>query len=439
MLPAPAKGPSRRVSIASLVAFRILFGLTMLVSTVRFVARGWVDSLYLEPTYHFTYWGFSWVQPWPAFWMYMHFILLGVCALCICIGFYYRLAAAVFFLSFTYIELLDQATYLNHYYLVSLLSMLAVFLPLHANASLDAKRRPNLRRTHVPALYLWVIRGQVALVYLFAGAAKLQRDWLVEANPLAIWLKAHTGLAWVGAWLGRPEVARAMSVGGAVFDLAIVFLLLWRRTQTPALLALCGFHTITGLLFPIGVFPWLMTACALILLPPTWPQGLLERVGLWWSTTHPNTHASAPSRVCMLAFSVYATIQVALPLRHHLYPGDVAWTEEGGRFAWRVMLTEKVGDAVFRVHNPATGATWRVRPEAYLTPLQAKEMCVQPDMLLAFARFLGAREAMPVEVYVDAFVSLNGRPATRLVDPTVNLMKQHEAFAPKTWLLPAPH
>ena len=32
-------------------------------STVRFLARGWVGSLYLAPEHHLTYPGFDWVAP----------------------------------------------------------------------------------------------------------------------------------------------------------------------------------------------------------------------------------------------------------------------------------------------------------------------------------------------------------------------------------------
>ncbi len=37
--------------LASLVAFRVLFGLLMSASIVRFIAKGWVETLYLQPTF----------------------------------------------------------------------------------------------------------------------------------------------------------------------------------------------------------------------------------------------------------------------------------------------------------------------------------------------------------------------------------------------------
>src|SRR5687768_987757 len=96
---APARAPDRRASldrlvellrepvdIASLVAFRVIFGLMMLVSVVRFWQRGWIEELYIQPAYHFTYWGFEWVRVWPAWSLYVHFAALAVLALCVALG-----------------------------------------------------------------------------------------------------------------------------------------------------------------------------------------------------------------------------------------------------------------------------------------------------------------------------------------------------------------
>ena len=65
---------SRPVSGASAAVFRIVFGLLGVAAVVRFAAKGWISDLYIEPAHHFTYSGFWWVQPWPAWGMY---VLLG--------------------------------------------------------------------------------------------------------------------------------------------------------------------------------------------------------------------------------------------------------------------------------------------------------------------------------------------------------------------------
>jgi hypothetical protein len=131
-----------------------------------------------------------------------------------------------------------------------------------------------------------------------------------------------------------------------------------------------------------------------------------------------------------------------MPFRHLLYPGDVSWTEEGFRYSWSVMLVEKNGAVDLSVTDPATGRVHAVSPREYLTPIQAKMMATQPDMILTFAHLVGRdferRGIQNPEVRADVFVSWNGRAAARLVDPTVDLHRERESLAPKTWLLPAP-
>src|ERR1044072_8159469 len=108
------------VDISFLVFFRVLFGAIMLWETYRY---------FVEPVVNFTYDGFSWVKPWPGRGMYIHFVVLGLAAACVMAGFMYRIAAPVFFLAFTYFFLLDQTRYMNHFYLVCLISFLMCFLP----------------------------------------------------------------------------------------------------------------------------------------------------------------------------------------------------------------------------------------------------------------------------------------------------------------------
>lgn len=142
------------------------------------------------------------------------------------------------------------------------------------------------------------------------------------------------------------------------------------------------------------------------------------------------------------AAAVFLAAQLVLPLRHYAYPGNVRWNDEGYRFAWRVLLTEKAGMAEYRVSDPASGRQWLVGPEDYLTPLQAERMATQPDMILEtahiIARDFAARGYPGVEVRADVFVAMNGRRYARLVDPQTDLAAANPGLAPKGWLRPEP-
>ncbi|HEY1099264.1 MAG TPA: HTTM domain-containing protein, partial [Myxococcota bacterium] len=112
------------VDAASVAVFRAAFGLLMFVATLRFMARGWVDEILAAPSFHFTFSGFSWVRPLPQPWLDVQYVVMATAALCIGLGVRVRLAAGVFFVLFTWAELVEKAAYLNHYYFVSLVALL---------------------------------------------------------------------------------------------------------------------------------------------------------------------------------------------------------------------------------------------------------------------------------------------------------------------------
>ena len=438
------------VPAQSAAAFRIIFGLIGLIAVVRFAANGWISELYVEPAHHFSYYGFGWVQAWPGWGMYLHFALLGLASLGVALGYRYRLSIIAFFLLFTYVELIDRTTYLNHYYLVSLLAFLMIFLPLGRAASLDARAAPKDASPTIPRAALWLLRAQVGLVYVFAGVAKLNPDWLFHAEPLRIWLYGGTGVPLIGPFLGEAWAAYAMSWAGAAFDLTIVGWLLWKRTRPYAYAVLVVFHLATWVLFPaIGLFPFIMMAAALIFFEPDWPLRLARRLRRQSPEPAPPAPTTRESsgplpwavRAAFVLGAVFLAVQVLMPLRHLAYPGNVRWNEEGYRFSWRVLVTEKTGLVRFRVTDPATGEERLAYPENYLTPTQVERMAYQPDMILDTAHLIrddfAALGTQP-EVRADVFVAYNGRPAARLVDPDVDLARIRHGPGPKHWLLPEP-
>jgi vitamin K-dependent gamma-carboxylase len=442
------------VDLASLAAFRILFGLMMAAAMIRFIAYGWVSQFYVQPKYYFSYPGFSWVHPWPDVLMHAHFILLALLALGVAFGFFYRTCAALFFLGFTYIELIDQTNYLNHYYLISLLSGLLIFLPANRAWSVDAWRNRALRADAAPAWTLNLLRFQIAIVYLFAGLAKINVDWLLRAEPLRIWLAARSDLPLLGPLLGQLWVAYAASWFGAAFDLSIVFFLLCSRTRRIAYALVIFFHIMTWLLFKIGMFPWVMLVAATVFFPADWPRPFLTRLGAfaasrfrtvplgaWFQSA---STAKNPLRVLrcrgtsrlLPVLGVYAAVQLALPARSFFCASPPAWTCAGFNCAWRVMIAEKTGYVEFYAFDPATGRRWQLSAKDYLTPRQEIMMAQDPDLIRALARRLAndlkAQGYTQVEIHADAFATLNCRPSQRLIDPAVDLA----APVPHGWILP---
>jgi hypothetical protein len=139
--------------------------------------------------------------------------------------------------------------------------------------------------------------------------------------------------------------------------------------------------------------------------------------------------------------AAWLAVQVLVPLRYLLYPGNVSWTEEGHRFAWMMKLRDKDAGARFTVRDPASGREWRVSPERYLVRHQVGEMESRPDMILQFAHHLARvwaeeRKIAGVEVRARVCASLNGRKAALLIDPQRDLARVERSLRQADWILP---
>lgn len=441
---------SQQTSIAPLVILRIAFGAIMFISTLRFINKGWVIAYYVEPLYHFTYYGFEWIKPFSEQTMFLIFYTMALAAVLVTIGFFYRTAIVTFFLLFTYVELIDKTTYLNHYYFVSIVSFLMIWVPMNRYFSLDIIRKPSLKVTTVPGWCILIFKLQLFLIYFFAGLSKINYDWLIEAMPLKLWLPTNSHLKWIGPWLNEEWIAYIFSWGGLLFDLLIGFLLFNRKTVYFAYFFVFVFHAFTALFFQIGMFPYIMMSVTLVFFNDHFHKGLIQGLRLLtgkkskgFEVPIPLLLTSGYRKFLVIVLSVYFFFQVMLPLRYLLYPGHLFWTEEGFRYSWRVMLMEKTGLTFFHVKNGDTGKDLEVNNKIFLTPLQEKMMSTQPDMILQYAHFLGdtyRTEGIknPV-VTVESYVALNGAPSQPFIDKQVNLLKESESFCHKTWILPFVH
>lgn len=429
----------RPVDVASLVAFRIAFGLLMSGEAIALLEHGYSEA-WLERRFLFTWPGFHWVAPLPGAGAHLHLYVLSLLGLLIAVGACYRLACALFCAGFTWLLLIDQTDYLNHSYLICLVSFLLVFLPAHRQLSVDAWLRPSLRSEWIPAWPVWALRAQMGVVYLFGGIAKLEPDWL-RGMPTGIWASGRVELPLLAPLADGRAFALAIAWGGLVFDLCIVPALLWRRTRPFAFAAALAFHGLNSRIFHIGVFPWLAIAATLVFFDPDWPRRVFrwprrsaEPEGAAWSGSE------GTRRAVTIGLALWFAVQVLLPWRHWIYPGRAIWTEQGQTFAWRMMLREKLGIAVFKLEDPETGRAWIVDPADELSDAQTGQLALYPRRLQQYARHLAdtaeaAGQPRP-RVQAMTLVSLNGRPAVPIVDPTVDLAAEPpRVFSHAPWIL----
>ena len=416
------------VDATSLAIFRIAFGLIMLWEVWRYFSYGWITRYYVDPILFFSY--IPGVTPWPGDGMYWHFGLMGVLAVLIAVGLWYRVAAVLFWLSFTYVFLLDKANYLNHFYLVSLMSLLLAVVPAQRGLSLERLFGRSNTPAQVPRWSLWLLRSQIVIVYFYGGIAKLNGDWL-QGAPLDSWLAVRSSLPLIGPLLAQPWSGVVFAYGGLLIDLSVGWLLLWGRTFLLGVLVALMFNLLNAYIFSIGIFPYFMLAACVLFAPPHW-----FRRQAYAAPIH------TPQRrdtLLLAAIACYLLVQLVVPLRHWAYPGDVAWTEEGHRFSWRMKLRDKEANAVFSVVDPRTGEVRPLYPEDWLTLRQASKMPARPDMVLQFAHAVAdvyeEEYGVRPRIYGDVWASLNGRPPQPLIDPMADLAAQPPSLWPAHWIM----
>ncbi len=435
----------RPVNNASLVFFRVCFGLVMAYQVYSLIAEGALRPMFQEPRFFFTYYGFGWVKPLDGTGIVLHFALTLLAALGIAAGCFYRTSCAVFFVGWTWYWLIDVSYYQNHTYLVSLLSFWLFFMPANGRFSVDAWWRPALRTAHTPVWCVWLLRALMAIVYFYAGLAKLNGDWL-RGEPMGEFYGQHGDFPVLGGLVTSTFWTLYMvSWGGLFFDLFIVPALLWVRTRPIAFLLVLGFHGSNLVFFTIDIFPILAVAATTIFFAPEWP----ERVWARFTRNH-DTIPAPPggalrghsNRALRIGLAVFLVVQLLVPFRHVFYPGDHNWTEEGHRFSWFLVQRSKKGRVLFLVHAPDSGKKFSIDPIKFLNPRQVRFVAITPDMMVQFAHFLEAElgKELPgdLEIYAVSRVRLNRRDFVPLVPQTLDLSQEPRHGGHYDWITPHP-
>jgi len=322
-----------------------------------------------------------------------------------------------------------------------------MFVPAHRSFSVDTWRKPASAVTHVPVVFIHIIQLQLGIVYFYAGIAKLNYDWLIEAMPLKIWLVSRNDIPLIGPLFNYVWVPYLFSWFGMIYDLSIPFLLLTKRYRGIAYVAVIVFHIMTRILFQIGMFPFVMIGATLIFFPESFHQKLINTVRKILHIPYKEIaetfyvfRQNVAEKILFGILIAFVVFQLLFPFRYLCYPGKLFWTEEGFRFSWRVMLMEKMGVCYFYVRNPDNGWQTEVNIHKYLTPQQEKMMSTQPDMILQFAHYLGKEYQQQgiqhPEVRVLSYVAFNGRMSELFIDPKVDLMKEKDSFCAKKWIMP---
>ncbi len=429
-----------------------MFGATLLFEAINYGVFLCLDCLYREPDFLFKYHHFEWVGVLPGPGLELVFVAMGVAALGVMLGYFYRLSALVLVISFAYLFFLDQALYLNHFYLVLLFATILVFLPANRLWSIDARRRPALRSETVPAWSRWWLVLQLEIVLLYAGLVKLTPDWL-QLEPMRLWMNSQSQQAApVFQWLTQDWGIAVASYGAIALHLLGAPLLLFKRTRLLVFCVYAVFHLTNSLVFNIGIFPWVTIAATLVLFDPGWPRQFLAflqargRALRWSHLAEPpclpaqtDTGKTATRFIVLTVIGVWLCVQIAVPLRHYFRPGNVAWNEDGHRFSWRMKLRSKRGTTQFYVKFD-DGSFIDIDSSEHLTRKQEKKMSCIPDLIWQYAQFIEDEyRRSPTDdpaVHVISRCSLNTREAVPLVSELVDLTSISRAEPTSNWVLP---
>jgi Vitamin K-dependent gamma-carboxylase len=215
-------------------------------------------------------------QPTPA----MVTILLGlwaVAGLCFLVGWQTRTAGLTLTLLLGAQLVLDQQTYSNHLYLLTLSVGWLTLADAAAVWSLDARGRP---RPHVRAWPVFLLKVQVSIVYAFAAISKLTPDYL-SGLALAPFVPFQVGIEYLG-FTATATIVLVLSWITIPLELMLA-VYLWSSRRAAAM-ALMGVVLHTGMVtlmyrqrLDLAIFAVLMWGLYLLFTGPS-VLSLLQRL-----------------------------------------------------------------------------------------------------------------------------------------------------------------
>ncbi len=179
----------------------------------------------------------------------------------------------------------------------------------------------------------------------------------------------------------------------------------------------------------IGIFPFLALSF-IVLLYDSIPLKFLK-----------NEHEILPkknynTKLFVAFFVPFFIVQLVMPLRHHLIKGNVLFTEEGHRLAWRMMLRERKGVLNIKVVDKKTGVIRFHNYASELTPKQVKLLSNSPDIIWQYCQRLKNEAKKPISIFVECSVSINRRPYYKLIDEKTDMATaKFDYFGHNDWIL----
>lgn len=426
----------QEIDNSPLIIFRMLFGFLLFVESWGAILTGWVKTNLISPKVFFSFIGFEWLHPLPGYGMYFYFICMGVLGLLVMIGYRYRLSLLCFTILWTAQYLMQKTAYNNHYYFLTLICFLMLFLPANAYYSIDVKRNKNIKSLTMPQWCSFVLILQVSILYIYASIAKLYPDWL-DGTFTRLLYSHKTDFPFIGKFFTEKWFYISIAYLGILFDGLIVPMMLWKKTRTLALIASLIFHLSNSFILKVGIFPYFALSFIVFFYPPDTIRRIFfkKRPALSLKTYN----YTNKNQTYILLVIIYFIIQLLLPIRHYFIKGDVFWTEEGHRLSWRMMLRQRNGSTYFTIIDKKTKEILTFNMHDLFTEKQIHRIDCYPDFIWQAAQYIKQdfkQKNKEIEIYANTKISVNAHPFKQFIDPKIDLASvSWDYFKHSNWIL----
>ncbi len=250
---APVDG--RPVSI-----FRILFGIFIIFDAWFF--QTFLDHYWPSQTYHFQFPVFA---GWPYFNHEINTGLListAVAGVFIAIGYRVRWAAAWVAIMVSHLLLMEASFYLNHLILTLIIAVAFIFVPVDRHYALRKSKAEN--GSHTVCRYeLFSIIIPFWMSYTYSAVEKMRSEWL-NGDIIAANMGLKRDSNPIASWLYHSQYLSGQAWTVMLIELLTPFLLAYRRTRLPTVVALILFHFVNHVTLDIGLFSFLMFASLIL-------------------------------------------------------------------------------------------------------------------------------------------------------------------------------
>ena len=426
----------------SISIFRIFFGFILSLQSIYWIIIGFIQKNIIDPTFLFPF--IKGLEPLDD--TLMNFGLNGsllISSICIMTNKFYRIGLTIYLFSFTYLWLLCQGYFNNHYYLISIICFLLLFSKTPFSKS---------EKIRIPKLHLYSLQLLIIIIYFIAGLNKLNPYWLVDIQPMTHIL-SKVGINEASVFI--PFFAYL----GLFFDLLIGPILLIKKTRFIGFVAAILFHLMNFIIFilvggEIGFFPFIMISTLILFLDPKFIESkILKNNARLLSRQHLNKKIS-------YILLVFLFFQIIIPFRHVFFEGYVDYNGIGQRFSWRLKNMYKKHDQEiikFRLlvkNNSTIMSTFNLAEDpmevakfkgkkinVYLTERQKTNLFYYPNMIPEFAKKIEVliQEKVAVDLIINGECNIGfmGREKQLLFDPNIDLTKiTNSTYKANTWLNP---